>query len=157
MPNKPILIEPGVGIGSLVINSTTKREVIRDFGKGIRVKFPSSFSNHTFYVTKYVYPRTGIELEYSDFISPKDNDVLSLIRVTSACKFETKEGIGIGTTRLKIENLWGRPITSRYTKLIKGVYHSISYKGIEFLFNTSSLESDSMVNTVAQITLFIEK
>jgi hypothetical protein len=156
MPNKPFLIEPGVGVGSLIINSTSKREVIKDLGKGNRVKYPSSFSNHTIYVTKYVYPEMGIELEYSNLTSPKDSDVLSLIRITPTCKFETIEGIGIGTTRLKIENLWGKPKASKYTKLINGIYHSIRYKGIEFSFN-DSIESDSMVGTVKQIILFAEK
>ncbi len=149
-------IEPGKGIGFLLLNKTTMSQVINYIGAGGKAKYNwSSGRDGSITVIKYVYPKLGIEIEYSHPVSSKKGDSISVIRLIEPCKFETKDGIKIGSNRLTIERIMGQPKGSQYAPLNNGeIYHSLTYDRINFVFNTKNNASDSMLDTVKEITLY---
>jgi hypothetical protein len=149
-----LYIIPGKGVGELTLHVNTKKDVEAYWGKGKKVDYPFSFSNHSIQLTKFVYPQKGIEVEYSDSHHPKDTATLKTIQLKSPCDLSTKEGIKIGTTRQEVENALGPPLTSKYEKLLNGVYHAIRYNRIEFIFESNSDELEKGDCKVSEIFLF---
>jgi len=137
----------GQGVGPLVVNHSIKKDVDSYLGKGKEIDVVISFRNHTTSIKKVEYPLLGIEVEYSNLDKLKKTDTLRVIRLFDPCEFETQNGIKIGTKRLDVERLLGKPEKSIYKKLIDGsVYHSLRYQGVEFEFNDTIYDQNSIMS-----------
>jgi len=147
-------IIPGKGVGKLILNESNKVDVEKYLGKGKKVKYIGTFSNHSSQIIKFVYPNIGIEVEYSNLKNPKSTDTLKTIRFKAPYNLGTVEGIKLGTTRREVENYLGNPSSSHYEKLLKGMYHAISYNGIEFVFDNNENPAEKMDCKVTEIIIW---
>ena len=148
-------IIPGKGVGKLILNESNKVDVEKYLGKGKKIKYIGTFSNHSSQIIKFVYSNIGIEVEYSNLKNPKNSDTLKTIRFKAPCDFATIEGIKLGTTRREVENYLGNPSSSHYDKLLEDIYHAISYDGIEFIFGNNENSAEKMDCKVTEIIIWV--
>ncbi len=144
----PKIIFIGKGFGPLIVNHSIKKDVDSYLGKGKEIDVVISFRNHTTTIKRVEYPLLGIEVEYSNLGKLKKIDTLTVISFFSPCDFETPNGIKIGTKRLDVESSLGKPEKSIYVRLSNGsIYHSLRYQGVEFEFNDTIYDQNSIMNS----------
>jgi len=146
-----LIIDLNEGIGQIKIGKVTKSDVEKILGKGKVKKYTISFcSKGTGTFKKVVYKKLGIEMFY-DYDYPKKlkkNDTLVGIEFLSFCKLKTEDGIGIGSTRADIEQIYGEPNHEKFVILMNGktVYHSIDYDKTRFEFEKTFIDSKNKKN-----------
>ena len=148
-----LVVTPGEGVGDLLVNQMKKSQVEDLIGKGKVIEYPSPFG-HGVKFKKVYYPEWDMELSYTNHKRPQKSDTLEEINLIGKSSLRTSVGIGIGSTRTEIENIYGQPNSSQFVELTlnQGYYHAISYDNIQFVFNPH--ETDSMSASVEQITLW---
>lgn len=122
----------GKGLGDLIIDSTTRRDVHKLIGKGRKTRDTTCFRNDCSSVIVYVYDSLGLELYYNEKWKAS-SDTLTEITLHRPCKFKTIDGIGIGSSREEIEMYLGKPKKVKFWKLVNGFKHEITYDRILFI------------------------
>jgi len=111
--SKSPIILPGIGLGNIIIESSTLDSVIKTFGENkIRersVKGCGTFGDGPCGKENYVtYKKKGITF----LCQPKMTDkIVRLIIIESSCEYKTTKGIGIGSVKSDIIAAYGQPVS----------------------------------------------
>lgn len=145
-------INPGKGIGPLIISKSTKKDVELLIGKGKTTDYPAPFGHTTRLYQKFQYGKLGVDIYYLDPSKPKKSDTLLSITVLDPSPLKTPEGLGIGSSKQEVIETLGKPKSAHFSPLIKGYYHAIRYDRVEFVFDSES--ADTVHAAVEQIKLW---
>ena len=144
----------GKSVGDLILGQTTKKQIKVIIGKGEKTRYSDSiWPTHTVIVTKFVYSKIGIELEYS-YTSNRGKRLARIVILESCC-FKTPEGIGIGSTRKEVERAYGKLKSYYFMQYDSTIYHSIFTDNIEFVLDKGVVAlTDTMSYKVKEINMW---
>ncbi len=140
-----MLIFPGKGVGQFIINKSTRNEIEKELGDGIR-SMKSSYSDHGPQGENYdrlEYKELGLTFSFRLY-----TDTISSISINKACDCLTYDGIKAGRTlRVKIYEKFGQtPLESDVCK--------VDYKTIGIGFTFANCRTGSESDTLTSINIF---